>query len=246
MLTRLLKPPKDSFFLFGPRGTGKSTLIRSWFPNALFFDLLDQQEIFNLHRSPDAFAKAVAARSPKEWIVVDEIQKAPHLLDEVHRLIETGGYRFALTGSSARKLKRGGANLLAGRAFIYHLHPLTIEEAAGHASMGKLLEFGALPKVLLEKEDQDKTERLRAYVSTYLTEEIRAEALSRNLGAFSRFLTAASLANGQVTNLSNIARDSGTSRSTVTSYFNILEDTLIGSFLPAWQPRLRMKEVGHP
>lgn len=246
MLTRLLRPPTDSFFLFGPRGSGKSTLLRSWFPQALWFDLLSQKEMFELLRSPDHFAKVVEAQAPHHWIVVDEIQKAPQLLDEVHRLIETKKYRFALTGSSARKLKRGGANLLAGRAFVYHLHPLTFKETAGQASLASLLQFGSLPQVVLEKESSIKEERLRAYASTYLAEEIKAEALSRNLESFSRFLVTASLANGQVTNLSNTARDSGTSRSTVSSYFGVLVDTLLGSFLPAWQPRVRMKEVNHP
>jgi predicted AAA+ superfamily ATPase len=246
MINRLVKRPTDSFFLFGPRGTGKSTLLRSWFPEALWFDLLDQGELYRLLRSPGAFAQAVEAQPRNRWIVVDEIQKAPALLDEVHRLIEKEGRRFALSGSSARKLRRGVANLLAGRAFVYHLFPFTQFELSKTPSRNASLEFGGLPKIALEPTSSVKTERLRAYVGTYLAEEIKAEAVSRNAERFSRFLRVAALANGQVTNLSNIARDSGISRSTVSTHFSILEDTLIGAFLPAWQPRLKVKETGHP
>jgi len=247
MLTRTLPLPKNTFLLLGSRGTGKSTLLRHWFPDALWFDLLDQQELFNVMRSPSYFAKAVEAGVKKgEWVVIDEIQKAPHLLDEVHRLLETKGIRFALSGSSARKLKRGGANLLAGRAFVYHLYPLTLAEIGSASVLNELLAFGSLPKVFFEASQANRIERLNAYVSTYISEEIKAEALSRNLPSFSRFLTIAALANGQVTNVSNIARDAGVSRTTVASYFTVLEDTLVGSFLPAWLPRLRIKEVNHP
>ncbi len=178
--------------------------------------------------------------------MVDEIQKIPSLLDEVHRLIETKRYRFALSGSSARKLKRGGANMLAGRALVYHLHPLTWTELNGGSTISNVLQYGTLPRIILEKDYSLRHERLRAYVGTYLSEEIKAEAVTRNLESFHRFLSVASLANGQVTNLSNISRDAGISRSTITSYFSILEDTLLGSFLPSWQPRMRMKEVNHP
>jgi predicted AAA+ superfamily ATPase len=246
MITRLLPRPKDSFFLFGPRGTGKSTLLKSWFPDALWMDLLSQTEIFRLMSSPGAFAQAVEGQPKDRWIVVDEIQKIPRLLDEVHRLMENGGYRFALSGSSARKLKRGGANLLAGRAFVYRLFPLTRHEMLGHSGRDVSLEFGGLPKIALERDPAVRIERLRAYVGTYLSEEIRAEALARNIESFSRFLRLAALANGQVTNLSNIARDAAASRTAVKTYFSILEDTLIGSFLPAWQPRLKVKEMNHP
>lgn len=246
MISRLSKCPTDSFFLLGPRGTGKSTLLKAWFPEALWFDLLDQGELYRLFRSPGAFAQAVEAQPRDRWIVVDEIQKAPALLDEVHRLIEKDGRRFALSGSSARKLRRGAANLLAGRAFVHHLYPFTYFELSKNASLGGYLEFGGLPKVALETAPSMKIERLRAYVGTYLSEEIKAEAISRNVDRFNRFLQVAALANGQVTNLSNIARDSGMSRSTVTTHFSILEDTLMGAFLPAWQPRLKMRETGHP
>jgi predicted AAA+ superfamily ATPase len=246
MISRLSRRPIDSFFLLGPRGTGKSTLLKSWFPEALWFDLLDQGELYRLLRSPGAFAQAVEAQSPDRWIVVDEIQRAPALLDEVHRLIEKDGRRFALSGSSARKLRRGAANLLAGRAFVHHLFPLTHFELSKNVPLNAFLEFGGLPKIALEKTSSIKIERLRAYVGTYLAEEIKAEAVSRNVERFNRFLRVAALANGQVTNLSNIARDSSMSRSTVSTHFSILEDTLIGAFLPAWQPRLKVKETGHP
>jgi predicted AAA+ superfamily ATPase len=246
MFTRLIKRPDQSFFLFGPRGTGKSTLLRTWFPDACWFDLLDQQEIFRILQAPDSFARTVEAQPRRRWIVVDEVQRAPHLLDEVHRLGEKRGYRFALSGSSARKLKHGGANLLAGRAFVHQLFPITWAELSGQRSIHEALRFGGLPRVLLDRVHRDKVDRLRAYVGTYLAEEIKAEALTRNLAGFSRFLTVAALTNSQVTNLSNIARDAGVARSTVDSYFAILCDTLVGVWLPAWQPRLRIKEVGHP
>ena len=197
-------------------------------------------------KSPSYFAEVVEAQAKGKWIVIDEIQKAPQLLNEVHRLIEKKKYKFALSGSSARKLRTGGVNLLAGRALVFHLFPFCLKELGPNAGTSSPLEFGSLPAVILEKNNAMKIERLRAYVSTYLLEEIKAEALSRNLDSFTRFLTIAALANGQVTNLSNISRDAGVSRSTVTSYFEILKDTLIGTFLPAWNPRLRIKEVIHP
>lgn len=237
--------PRDSFFLFGPRGTGKTWLLRAHFGDACWFDLLDQRELLRIHQSPAYFEEAVCARPRDQWVVVDEIQRAPQLLDVAHRLIEMRGQRFVLTGSSARKLKRGAANLLAGRAILRNLFPLTFAEYRGHASLDDVLSFGSLPGVLLDPDRERRVDRLTAYASMYLAEEIKAEALTRNLGAFSRVLTVAALATGQVTNLANVARESGVSRSTVSSYFSILEDTLIGAFLPAWQPRVRMKEVQH-
>jgi len=245
MVPRLPKCPKDSFFLLGPRGTGKSTLLKHWFPDAFWIDLLDERELFRFLGTPGTFAQSIEAQPTSRWIVVDEIQKAPHLLNEVHRLIEKGR-RFALSGSSARKLKSGGVNLLAGRAFVHHLYPLTRQELKGRISLDQFIEYGGLPRVALEPDLSDRMERLRAYVGTYLSEEIKAEAVSRKIESFSRFLRVAALANGQTTNLTNIARDAGVSRSTVGNYFSILEDTLIGSFLPAWQPRLKIKEVNHP
>lgn len=245
MLSRMIDVPKDSFFLFGPRGTGKTWLLRARFGDACWFDLLDQRELLRIHQSPAYFEEAVRARPATQWVVVDEIQRAPQLLDVAHRLIELRRQRFVLTGSSARKLKRGAANLLAGRAVLRNLFPLTFAEYRGHASLDDALSYGSLPAVLLDEDPERRVDRLCAYASTYLAEEIKAEALTRNLGAFSRVLTVAALATGQVTNLANVARDAGVSRSTVSSYFSILEDTLIGAFLPAWQPRVRVKEVQH-
>lgn len=246
MINRILRQPESSFLLLGPRQTGKSTLLRQWFGDALWFDLLDQRTALSIARDPGYFADAVQAQPPDRWIVVDEVQRAPQLMDEVHRLIELRGYRFALSGSSARKLKRGGANLLAGRALVYHLFPLTAGELPPEVTLTQVLRSGTLPPVALERSDEIRCERLRAYVGTYLAEEIRAEALTRNVPGFARFLTVAGLANAQLTNLSNLARDSAVARTTIQTYFSILEDTMIGTMLPAWTPRVRVREVAHP
>ena len=245
MLSRVLKSPNRSFFLFGPRATGKSTWLKQVQADALRIDLLSNEQYFRLSRSPSAFSEIVLAEPKRRWIVVDEVQRIPALLNEVQRLMEDHGYRFALTGSSARKLKRGQANLLAGRASLKQFFPLVWPEFKHlFRNWDEILSFGTLPQVLTEKEA--RLEILEAYAGTYLREEIKEEALTRNVDAFSRFLDIASLANGQVTNLSSISRDAAVARATVGVYFDILSDTLIGNLLPAWTPRARVKEVGHP
>src|SRR3990167_4312980 len=233
---RLLKAPAQSFFLFGPRATGKSTWLRRTYPNSLHIDLLRNDIYFAMTSSPAAFRERVLAHDPKKtWIIVDEIQRVPHLLNDVHSLIESDDYHFALSGSSARKLKRGHANLLAGRALVKHMYPLVFAEYGDAITLNEALLFGTLPHVVTTPDT--RVEQLEAYVGTYLREEIKEEALARNVQAFSRFLDIAALANAQVTNLSNIARDAGVPRQTVSAYFEVLVDTLIGKWLPAWMPK---------
>jgi predicted AAA+ superfamily ATPase len=187
------------------------------------------------------------AQPRNRWIVIDEVQRAPRLLDEVHFLMEEHGYRkFALTGSSARKLKRGAANLLAGRAVVRNLYPFTTAELGFSVPVEQLLRFGAMPLSVNAAGDDAREDFLRAYVTTYLAEEIKAEALVRDLGAFSRFLEVAALAAGQKTNISGIARDAAVARDTVRGYFEVLEDTLIGSWLSAYRPRAKVKEIALP
>ncbi len=195
-------------------------------------------------RDPGAFRLAVRAEPKNRWIVVDEVQRIPGLLNDVHALIEDDGYRFALSGSSARKLKRGQANLLAGRASTRSMFALTRREYGSDLAVDDVLRWGCLPAVMTD--ESARLDILDAYAGTYLREEIKEEALTRNVDAFSRFLAIAALANGQVSNLSSIARDSGVARATVGTYFDILVDTLLGRFLPAWSARARIKEVAHP
>ncbi len=247
MVTRSLTLPRSAFFLFGPRGTGKSTWIRAVLPDALVVNLLLAESMLRYTGHPAEFRAEVLAQSRRRWIVLDEVQRAPGLLDEVHWLMEEKGYRrFALTGSSARKLKRGAANLLAGRAVVKNLLPFTVHEMGYSVPVRQLLRFGSMPISVTAKTHAAREEFLRAYVTTYLAEEIKAEALVRSLGSFSRFLAVASLAAGQTTNVSNIARDAGVSRDTARGYFDVLVDTLIGTWLPAYRPRAKVKEVGLP
>ncbi len=246
MYTRTLPLPERSFFLFGPRATGKSTWLRQQLPDALRFDFLRLNTVLELTREPDFFRARVLAMPPGSWVVLDEVQRMPALLNEVHALITDRGddYRFALCGSSARKLRRMDANLLAGRVIRREFFPLTGAELNYKFELDDLLRFGTLPAV--RTAPADSVDILDAYVSTYLREEIREEALTRDIATFTRFLTVAALASGQVVNVSSIARDSGVARPTVARYFEVLVDTLIGYWLPAWRPRARIKERHHP
>jgi predicted AAA+ superfamily ATPase len=247
MFERTLRPPAGAFFLFGPRGTGKSTWIRRHFRDAHVVNLLAAETALRYERDPAHFRGEVLALSPGRWVVVDEVQRVPRLLDEVHLLMEEKGRRrFVLTGSSARKLKRGAANLLAGRAILRTMFPLTSDEMAFSVPNRQLLRYGAMPLSVTAPDDEAREEFLRAYVTTYLSEEIRAEGLVRDLGSFSRFLDVAALAAGQKTNVSSIARDAAVSRETARGYFEILVDTLIAHWLPAYRPRAKVKEVALP
>jgi predicted AAA+ superfamily ATPase len=247
MFPRDLPPPSRAFFLFGPRGTGKSTWIREHFAGAHVVNLLAAELMLRFERDPSLLRAEVLALPRTRWVVLDEVQRAPRLLDEVHLLMEEHGHkRFALTGSSARKLKRGAANLLAGRAVTRQLFPLTARELDFSIPARLRLQYGSLPLSATAPDDDAREEFLRAYVTTYLAEEIKAEAAVRQLGSFSRFLAVAALAAGQTTNVSGIARDAGVSRETARGYFEVLVDTLIGSWLPAYRPRSRVKEVALP
>jgi uncharacterized protein len=240
---RLPRSGDETFFLWGPRQTGKSTLLRAAYPGALWIDLLRAEEFRRLLEAPERLREEIAARGHVEQVVIDEVQKLPALLDEVHWLHENRGIQFALCGSSARKVKRGAANLLGGRAVRYELLGLTGNELGDEFDLDRLLNHGTLPRIYVS----DRPRRLlNSYVADYLKEEIAAEALVRNLPTFSRFLDAAALADAELVNFSTIARDCGVSSHTVRSYFEILEDTLLGHWLPAYTKRPKRRVIGSP
>ncbi len=243
MIARLLQKPKQSILLLGPRGTGKSTWIRHHFKDAVTYDLLNTSEALRLSRNPSEIYRELESETEDRWVVIDEVQKVPALLDEVHRLIEDRGRRFVLSGSSARKLRRGGTNLLAGRAIVTQMFPFVSAELSEDFSVSRMLAGGSLPMSVL---GDDPDSYLVTYAETYLQEEIRAEALTRNIGHFSRFLEVAARQNGQVTNMSGIARDAAVSRQTVQNYFNVLVDTLIGYWVEPWRLKRRTKQIQHP
>ena len=249
MYPRLIALPKQSFFLFGPRGTGKSMWLSQVLPRAaLTIDLLRSSAYLAYQRDPGTLGREVAALPHGSWIVIDEVQKLPALLDEVHAALfqSDHGYRFALSGSSARKLKKSNANMLAGRVWTKRMFPLSVLEMGDEFRLEEALRYGQLPLAATAESAADRIEFLDAYVETYLREEIRQEALVRSLDRFHRFLTVAALLSGQILNISNIAREVGVARSTVQGYFGILEDTLLGWQLPAWRKRVKVKEVAHP
>lgn len=246
MYTRCLEKPNHSFFLLGPRGTGKTTWLRQVLPTALWFDLLRTQTLLSISRQPDSFRQQIEALPKASWVVVDEIQRLPGLLNEVHALIAEHGkhYSFALSGSSARKLKRMDVNLLAGRAINRQFFPLTAKELDYQLDVDRILGFGLLPQI--QSESEYAVDALEAYVGNYIREEIQQEALVRNLESFARFLEVAALLNGQIVNVAGIARDAAVARPTVQGYFSTLADTLIGFWLPAWRRRAKVKEVASP
>ena len=248
MFTRRLKLPSRSFLLLGPRGTGKTTWLRQALPKAHWYNLLLDRELLRLMREPGLFGREIAALPSGSWVVVDEVQKLPAILNEVHDALAIAPrrLRFALTGSSARRLRRGEVNLLAGRVISRHMYPLTVAELHSEPAVDDLLRFGGLPLVRTERTVASRIDLLEAYAETYLTQEIRAEALVRSLESFTRFLEVAALANAQVTNVASLARDAAVSRPTVQGYFEVLVDTLIGNWLPAWRPRAKVKEIAHP
>lgn len=231
----VLSEIKTSFFLWGPRQVGKSSLLKKTYPEAIWIDLLFSENFIKYQQDPSRFRQELMAYpKTQKWVVIDEIQKIPALLDEVHWLLENSHFNFALCGSSARKLKRGHANLLGGRALKRELFGLTSNELGLEFDLVKMLNRGYLPRHLLEENYQD---RLRSYCSDYLKEEIFSEGLVRNLPAFSTFLSVSSFSDTEQVEFSNIAQDVGVSAPTIRSYFEILEDTLIGQFVSAYRKR---------
>ena len=240
---RIYQLPSRSFFLLGVRGVGKSSWARVMLPNALRFDLLDEALFHDLLADASLFRELISDVAPHDWIIIDEVQRIPALLNEVHRLIEERGQRFALLGSSARKLKTAGTNLLAGRASRKAMYPLVPQELGSDFNLEEALRYGSIPLVWTA---DDRREVLESYTQLYLREEIRAQAVVRNLPGFVRFLPIAALLHGQTLNVASIARDAGVARSTVTGYLDVLEDTLLTWRLPAFEAKLRVRERRHP
>ena len=235
--------PLENLFLWGPRQTGKTSLLRETFPASIWYDLLKTDLYVRFHTRPGLLREELLAVDTPQIIVIDEVQKVPTLLDEVHWLIENTSHHFVLCGSSARKVKRGQANLLGGRAVRYELFGLVSKELREEFDVVRMVNHGYLPRHYLS----GNPERLiRSYVQDYLKEEIAAEGLVRRLPAFADFLSAASLSDGELVNFTTIARDCGVSSPSVKGYFQILEDTLLGSFLPAYTKRPKRRVIQSP
>jgi predicted AAA+ superfamily ATPase len=238
-IERLLKielPKRQSAFLWGPRKTGKTTYLRASFPASLSYDMLQTDLFLELTKRPFLLREQLLAADPKklkEPVIIDEVQKVPQLLDEIHWLIENKGLRFILCGSSARKLKRGKGNLLGGRAWRYEMHPLVSAEVVD-LNLLKALNRGMIPAHYLE---EDYRKSLQAYLRDYLKEEVFAEGLTRNIPAFSRFFDAIGYSHGELTNYANIARDCGVDAKTVKEYYQILIDTLLGTMIEPYKRR---------
>ena len=249
MITRSLQfPPRRSCLLLGPRQTGKSTLVRSILPAKSWeVDLLHHDAFLRYSKEPALFRREAEGkiRGGARTIFIDEVQRVPELLDEVHGLIERHRVPFLLTGSSARKLRRRGTNLLAGRAVTRRLHPLTLHEQGERFDLQRTLRLGSLPAVVTRPEPE-AVDLLRSYAETYLREEVQAESLVRNLGGFARFLDVAAGQSGEILNYSAVGRDASLATRTVQEYYRILEDTLIGYRLDPWRKSPRARLVGHP
>lgn len=249
-IERVLKlPSKKSLFLFGARNTGKSTLLEHSFDpkTSIVFDLLDSAEEDRFAHDPNELYRIVTSLPDSiTHIIIDEIQKVPRLLDIVQQLMKKSKKYFVMTGSSARKLKKGGANLLAGRAFVYHLFPFTSIELGTNFDLDKALHWGTLPQIFNYHEDHERQEFLNAYAHTYLKEEIWGEHLIRKLDPFRRFLEVAAQSNGKIINYSNIANDVGVDDKTIHSYYSILEDTLIGFLLEPFHNSFRKRLSSKP
>ena len=229
---------RKSHFLLGPRQTGKTTLIRRALPRARVYDLLDHGVFLDLSQRPSRLLEELTP--DVDVVAIDEIQRLPLLLNEVHRIIEARGVRFLLTGSSARTLRRGGVNLLGGRARTKVLHPLTWRELGGRFDLARAVSRGTLPSIYFS---DDPDADLRAYTGTYLQEEVVAEGATRNIPAFARFLRVAALANATIVNFTNVANDAQTPRATVYEYFDILRDTLVLFEVPAWRQSVKRKPL---
>lgn len=245
MFDRFFTPPvASSYFLFGPRGTGKSTWLRDRYPEGLVIDLNDPEEERYYGAAPERLENTVSSHPAARPVVIDEVQRAPQLLQVVHRLVEQDKeLRFVLTGSSARKLRRTGVDLLAGRALLTTMHPFMAAELGAAFSLDSALTLGLIPLVVDATEPEAA---LRTYAALYVREEVQAEGLVRNVGAFSRFLEAASFSHGAVLNVSNLARECQVERKAAATYLSVLEDLLIAFTLPVFQRRARRKLTAHP
>lgn len=241
-LCKIDEKPEDSIFLFGARQTGKSTFLRHKFPDSIYIDLLDTAIKSRFSRRPSLLYEMLCNKDQGTLVIIDEIPEVPELLNEVHRLISERGLLFILCGSSARKLKRKGYNTLGGRAYPVYLFPLVSAEIPDF-DLKKALTYGMLPPHYIAK---DPNRRLSAYIDVYLKEEIKEEALVRNLNSFQRFLEVAALTDGEMINNNNIAQDCGVSANTVANYFDILEDTLIGFRVPAYTKVIKRRLVQAP
>ena len=242
-IKRTFIAPKESFFLFGPRGTGKSTYLRDNFPNAKLIDFLDPGTYRSFIGRPEILKEIVEGNSDKKIFILDEIQKIPEVLTVVHQLIETKKkVQFILTGSSSRKLKRAGVDLLGGRAELCRMHPFTAKELGSYFNLESALKFGLLP-LLYDKSDPSSS--LRAYLGLYVKEEVFSEGLVRNIGNFSRFLEAVSFSHASILNTSNVARESGVERKTVEGYLSILEDLLLSFTIPIFSKKAKRDLISH-
>jgi len=241
---RFFQPPVGHFFLLGPRGTGKTWWTRAHFPGAMRVDLLDPGTLRELAARPERLRERLAAEKGVSAVVIDEVQKLPELLEVVHGLIEEkAGVRFILTGSSARKLRRGGVNLLGGRAASKTMHPFLASELGAEFDLGRALRIGMLPVV---RGAEDPGEALRGYNGLYIREEVQAEGLVRNVGAFARFLEGVSFSQAAVLNLANVARECQVNRKTVEGYLEILEDLLLAFRVPVFTRRAKRAMAAHP
>ncbi|OGP76122.1 MAG: ATPase [Deltaproteobacteria bacterium RBG_16_49_23] len=244
IIDRFLQTPKTSFFLFGPRGTGKSTFVHRHFKNAIYIDLLDPERVRFFSAMPERLREMIDVQPESGFIVIDEVQRVPELLPVVHSLIEAKkGWKFVLTGSSARKLKRTGIDLLGGRALLHTLHPFMAGELGRYFNFDKALLHGLLPVVVAS---EDPAEVLRSYAALYLREEVQMEGLVRNIGNFSRFLEAISFSHASILNVSNVARECEVERKVVEGYVGILEDILLSWQLPIFTKRAKRELIVRP
>ncbi|MDE0449986.1 MAG: ATP-binding protein [Spirochaetaceae bacterium] len=244
MFERFYRPPAGSYFLFGPRGTGKSTSLRERYPDALFVDLIDPENTRFYDARPERLRDTIAASPARRRIVIDEVQRVPELLQVVHQLIELDKrLRFVLTGSSARKLRRTGVDLLAGRAALTTMHPFMAAELGAGFNLDRALSQGLIPLVV-DAAEPDVV--LRSYAALYVREEVQAEGLVRNVGAFSRFLEAVSFSHAAVLNVSNLARECQVERKVAEGYVDVLRDLLLAFTLPVFTRRARRRMTTHP
>jgi len=241
LISRYFDPPSDSFFIFGPRGTGKSTWLKQTYPNAYCIDLLDDETFRNFQSRPERLMDVVRANTGTTIFIIDEVQKVPSILNSVHKLVEEKkGYQFILTGSSARKLKATGVNLMAGRAILTHFHPFMASELGPLFSLETALQVGLIPLIASAT---DPAQKLQSYLALYLKEEIQMEGLVRQIGDFSRFLEVISFSHASLLNKSNIARESQTTLKMVSNYVGILEDLLLAFQLPIFGKRAKRKLI---